>query len=301
MENCSIRSSLLQFIPQRVPFASILIIFSPITVILNLALIASFIATRQVSQNTSTLLIFLTSIFDITSGLIFMPVAASILLDIAAEDLCLKLKIFLIGGGWGNFSALLTVLIAIDRYHHMDPEFHIRQSKLRKILTMPYLFYLLLIAFIFSMLFSVIGVLIGYEHRIANAVIGLISTSFMTICILVVAVLYTRGYLRIRKFTDNNAVYCASEQTPDYVRSLYKTVLILVLLVCVHYGPFCVLGQVMTISYISSMTFQSKMVAYVYEFAILLLYAGTFTNCSVVLYFNRKAKDWILRLIGLRS
>ena len=103
MSNCIDLISIVQAIAHKVPFASILIVFSCLTVLLNSILLISFVATRQVTQNTSNILIFFISLSDLATGLIFMPIKANILLDTTSEDICIKLTIFLIGSGLINF------------------------------------------------------------------------------------------------------------------------------------------------------------------------------------------------------
>ena len=150
MSNCSYISSWLIFYKHKIPYAAILVILSFIAIILNLTLIVSFIATRQVTKNTSNILIFALSLSDLATGVVSMPLVASILLDKKAVDLCIKSKVFIILSGNGQYSVLLTVLLAVDRYLHMNPNIQNRPSLMRKILKKPNIYYSMTSLFIFS-------------------------------------------------------------------------------------------------------------------------------------------------------
>ena len=302
MSNCSDISSWLIFYKHKIPYAAILIIFSFIAIVLNLTLIVSFIATRQVTKNTSNVLIFALSISDLATGVVSLPLRANVLLTFPTSDFCIKSKVLIISSGNGQYSVLLTVLLAVDRYLHMNPNIQNRPSLMRKILKKPNVYYLII-----SLLFcaNLLSFSIAFEFdtkltiTTANAL-----TSLLAIQLTIIAFLYTRGYLRVRKFTNTNPVYNESvgskNTAPDYVRRLYKTVLIIVSLAFIQYIPYCIMsilaavyGDFMKLS--SSTTF-----AYFFEFATLSTYAGTFTNCLAILYFNNAAKNWILRQTGIQ-
>ena len=302
MVECYVLSFIQQFFPHRIPFASVVIAFSPIVVFSNLFLIASFIATRQVTQNTSNLIIFLISLCDLTSGVIFLPITANILLDINAKDVCLKSEIFTFLCALINVSTLLTVFLGIDRYLHMNPDIRNRQSRIKKIFKTPCIYYL--IGFLVTFLMAYFAFAAFYIH--GNAFIDIASfflTSLVTTAITITACLYTKGYLRIRNFTDSNPVYCnsgGSSERPEYVRSLYKTVMVLVCLVCIHYLPLSIISIVAAILKYSKISFDGNLFAYFYEFAVLLVYASWFTNSFAILYFNKKAKNWIISKLRLK-
>ena len=292
--NCTEFSSMLQFIAHKVPFASLLIVFSVLTVLLNSTLIVSFVATRQIAKNTSNILIFCTSLCDLFSGLIFMPLSANILLDLSSTDLCVKLNIIVLVGGIEIVSGILTILLAIDRYFHMNPQLHNHPPALIKMFKRPHIFYVIGFVFVASESLCLVSLFHSFENGIRNFAISCATASFMAILILTTVALYTKGYLRIRNFTDNNIVYRESGETPEYVRSLYKTVLALVLLVCVHQIPYFGLRLTMAILSIFNASYDDATVAFAFEFTTLLMYAESFTNSMVVLSMNKNAKDWVL-------
>ena len=227
-----------------------------------------------------------------------MPIKANILLDTTSEDICIKLTIFLIGSGLINFSAGLAVLIAIDRYLHMNPDLHNRQSLARKMFKRPYIFFVNLFVFVISETLSLISLFYRSQDRMWKSVMSFTSIILFAFLILTTVALYTRGYLRIRRVADNNPVYRESGETPEYVRSLYKTVLVLVLLVCIHSVPYFGLRLALVILFISKKPYNGLILKYASEVSILLFNAGCFTNAMAVLYFNKKAKYWIRSKMG---
>ena len=75
------------------PYAVTLVILSPITILFNLSLIVSFTGTKQVTQNTSNILIYVISLYDLAAGAFTMPLTAGILLNTDASDICIKSKV----------------------------------------------------------------------------------------------------------------------------------------------------------------------------------------------------------------
>ena len=216
--------------------------------------------------------------------------------------MCLKSEIFTFLCALINVSTLLTVFLGIDRYLHMNPDIRNRQSRIKKIFKTPCIYYL--IGFLVTFLMAYFAFAAFYIH--GNAFIDIASfflTSLVTTAITITACLYTKGYLRIRNFTDSNPVYCnsgGSSERPEYVRSLYKTVMVLVCLVCIHYLPLSIISIVAAILKYSKISFDGNLFAYFYEFAVLLVYASWFTNSFAILYFNKKAKNWIISKLRLK-
>ena len=180
----------------------------------------------------------------------------------------------------------------------MNPDSHNRQSLTRKMFKRPYIFFVISIVFVISETLSLISLFYRSQDRMWKSVMSFTSMILFAFLILTTVALYTRGYLRIRRVADNNPVYRESGETPEYVRSLYKTVFALVLLVCVHQIPSFGMRLAMMIISILNKPYDGQIMTYAIEFSILLNNAGCFTNATAVLYFNRKAKYWIRRKIG---
>ena len=302
---CSAAELWLKLYQNKVPFATILLVFSPIAIFLNLTLIVSFIATRQVTKNTSNVLIFLLSFCDLITAAVSMPLTSSILLNMRANDVCTKAVILFISSSNSCFSVLLTVFLAMDRYLHMSPNFHTRPSKIEKMWRKQNIYiFIVIVIILFVSAFAVAVVRIS-----ADVTLAIVSTftGLLALNVLAIACLYIRGYLRIRRYVDNNPIYNeaggSARTTPDYVRKLYKTVLILIMLAFVQYTPLC-LAEIIAISvpFVKDeiSTNATLYFSYFYELANLLSNSGCFTNCMVIFYFNKDANTWILTKIGAK-
>ena len=120
---CTTLSQITEYFAHKVIYAAFLLTFSSITVFGNIILIVSLIATQQVTQNTSNILIFVLRFSDLTIGAICMPLKSGIFLNLAASDLCMKFKMLQLLNAFEHFSVVLTMLLAIDRYLHMNPRY----------------------------------------------------------------------------------------------------------------------------------------------------------------------------------
>ena len=306
MESCSAVLSWLIFYQHKVPFAVILLTLSPISILVNLSLVTSFIATRQVTRNSSNIFIFVLSLHDLTTGAIYMPLMASMLLDFNADDSCIKAKVLVSIVGSGHASCFFTVLLAVDRYLHMNPDIQSRPSRIAMIFKKPNIYYLIAIANVFFLSVFIIAAF-NINSTLTFTIIAFF-TDILAAYVLIITCLYIRGYIRIRKFADNNPVYeepvGSTRTTPCYVRKLYKTVLVLIILAFLHYIPLFVVH----IAAISSFPVRDEKTArenivysYFFELAMLLSSAGCITNGVAVLHFNLQAKTWILNKIGKRA
>ena len=297
--NCIAWYKMVEVIHHKVLHAAILLTFSPIAILLNLILIVSFVATRQVTQNTSNFLIFVTCFSDLTVGAIIMPFKATILLNTTGDDVCMKTNVLTLLSAFEHYSIALTVLIAVDRYLHMNPSIQSRPSKLRKLLKKPKIYYLTVL--VFFIYISLLAFKAFFHFQVVKNLVNTLLLSLLSIHIIIITFLYARGYLRIRKFTDSNPVYCdndgSSASTPDYVRRLYKTVLVLILLALFQYVPNCLTWITFaSLLFVKRYDTLSK-VAYFIEISSLLMQAGCITNSLAVLYFNKQARHWISKLL----
>ena len=165
----------------------------------------------------------------------------------------------------------------------------------------PNIYCIVLLALLFCMLVSSFAAFYG-NSTLINITRSL-SLALLSSAIIFITCLYIKGYLRIRHFADNNPVYhetgrpCGS--TPDYIRRLYKTVLILILLTFIQYVPYCLVCIAVGIFYAAKGVNDSLVFAYFLEASALIMYAGCFTNCFAVIYFNKQAKHWITEKLGI--
>ena len=300
---CNFSILLLKLFPHKEPYAAVLLLLSPITVLLNLGLIVSFIATRQVTKNASNILIFSSSFCDLITAAVSMPLASSILLNMKGTDFCIKSMVLFVLSGIPHLSVALTVLLAMDRYLHMNTDIQGNPSKLKRMLKKQNICYLILVGFI--VLISTFTIAALHINRMLTMTITAFFTILLTIYEVVVACLYIRGYLRIRRFVDNNPVYNepggSTRTTPDYVRKLYKTVLILIILAFVQYVPLSVIHTFAIAFDYEQGANKHQFLVMAFEAAHLASNAVLPLNCLVILHFNNEAKTWILRKVGLRK
>ena len=275
--------------------------FAPMTALLNGLLMTSFIATKQVHLNTSNFLIMCVSLSDLLNGALAMPLLASFLYEINFKKSC---DIFKPAQAANNFfatlSSILTLLIAIDRYLNMNPSLE-RSSRCAKVFQRPKIYYLVT--------FIAIGALIQSFIIIYAIEVDIESTKFacmiflnflmVTLGICAVAVLYTKAYIRVRNFTDASPIYKernGNTTRPQYVRNLYRSVLILVLMMMLVYVPLCFAQMSVTVNILTG----SKNVVVVHTFlhlAGILLHFNCIINSLVILWFNKAAKQWVLTKI----
>ena len=275
-----------------------LAIFAPITVLLNALLIASFIATKQVHLNTTNFLIMCLSLSDLLNGAVAMPLVASILYKIDLNKNC---DIFnpaqATNGFFVALSAILTVLIAIDRYLNMNPNLEERSSRCAKVFQRPNIYYLVTGITIGLVTYSV-TITFAITMDVKSMVFGwLLFLCFLsvTLGICAVAILYAKAYVRIRNFTDASPIYKernGNTMRPQYVRNLYKSVLVLVVTMMMVYVPLSFGNIAVTINVLIGS--KNLMVVHTFHhFAELLLYLNCIINSLVILWFNKTAKQWI--------
>ena len=287
--------------PHTLLFASVILTMSPVIVILNVLLIVAMIATKQATQNTSNFLIICLSVSDLISGAISLPLLAYALLGPKNKIGCIVPKLVaIIGGCVGHFSELLLVLIAIDRYLHMNPNIHHQPSKLNRIFKLPNVIYLVAIVFAFVLLYSACLALIEMKETIL-AIMLIVYVITVTIYVLSVTCLYVKGYKRISSFADDNIVYRDTVEQPQYVKSLYKTVFVLAILVCTTYLPYSLIQGITTIMTLLDVSnVRHAAFTYLIEIVHLITFSSCFTNCLVVFHYNKKVKRWIFKKVRIR-
>ena len=137
----------------------------------------------------------LTTVRDLTTGAFGMPLLASILLDINAKDTCLKSQVLTIKSSSTQSSIFLTVLLALDRYLHMNPDIRAHRSTIMKIFSKPIIYFILAAMFIITgSLLATIAFLLYTTFTVSTSTSVTNAFVFLLICI---ACLYTKGYLRI--------------------------------------------------------------------------------------------------------
>ncbi len=191
MANCLVLFSLYRLeTPSYMQLSGVLLLaYCPMIIITNALLISSIIATNQSLKNTSNLLIVCLSIADIVLGVIFVPLVGfgNIWFDnpiICASNTAgpiLQAFYFVTSSG-------MTLLLAVDRYLHMNPDFHMSESRVTKLFKRPWIFVLLLVnillaaAAALNLHFSMINGLEGLINAILSFAIGALIPMALILC-----------------------------------------------------------------------------------------------------------------------
>ena len=129
------------------------------------------------------------------------------------------------------------------------------------------------------------------------ALLSLGSVVLLAIAVFAIASLYIKGYLRIRRFTEASPIYGernGKAVRPQYVRSLYRSVLVLVILMLLIYVPICVTQITISVYTLTESQIQHFVVNLCYSITGLLMYLNCVLNSLVILCFNKAAREWVL-------
>ncbi len=280
-------------------------IYCPVIITINIVLIVSFVATKQCTKNTSNLLIVCLSLSDCLIGATVIPtlIMESVWFD--SKRLCpvfyasFPLQYLFVG-----MSFFMTLLLAIDRYLHMNPNILENNSKIAKLFKRPQIYFLIFACFVFLMAMSLsLYFLMKINPKITGYFNALCAIALLVILPIFVT-MYTRSYLRIRRFVAENPVYqnsgeSGSNESPEYLKELFKTVLILIIATVISDFSFIAVNFTATI-----LSFMNHSKATSTEYKILahtgyiLLFANTFINASIILYRNKKSTEWLKKCLS---
>ena len=128
---------------------------------------------------------------------------------------------------------------------------------------------------------------IGYLH------IGMAAFDILVMSI--VSILYTRAYTRIRHFTDDNPVYSSNGSTarPQYVRNLFKSVLVLIISKLAMTVPSTTANFAMA-AVLHLKISKGRNILFIYAYVCFAMtYSYGMTNSCIIFYHNEKAKQWV--------
>ena len=286
-------------------------VLAPLTVTVNCLLLASMIGSNQALSNTSHKLVTCTSVISIFSGATCMPLMAMTFLGYKVAN-WLSLAWQLIDSFMFFLSSFVMVLMAVDRYIHMKASFAGRRSILKKLLTGRLILVPLSLCVMCSALVSVASIKF---HTFGN--IGkMVALVVMAVCHLIfipcIAVLYIRGYIRVKEFVQHNPVYnepfrqgnlesssgsshagTQAQVRPAYVRNLQKTVLILIITLMITHTPVALAGVIFPIIYATGK--QPIKLSEVIDVLSLFYYHHFIIHGLVVFKMNRRAREWLVR------
>ncbi len=300
MTKCHILKKLYNFEAQRSPLkisGIITLSCCPVIVTINVLLIASLIATKQSLNKASNLLIVSLSISDSLMGAVLIPFQS---IENIWQNICpMAMVITMLQTFFLVFSLSMTILLAADRYLHMDPNFRTSPSRIAKLFTIPWIYAMISIAFLLSALTA------AGTHFVAR--LGLESMIYVNICFVVVLLailsaivaLYARGYLRIRRFVADNPVYAnrdepESSENPDYLNKLFKTVLLLLIAMLVSFVPILLTNTILMFTTLTGVEPSPGVQLIILIVNPILNHTNTVTNACIIFYRNEKSKEWLV-------
>ncbi len=280
----------------------IYIIYSLVIVIVNTLLIVSLIATKQSLKNSTNFLILCLSINDLAIGLISSPLnsLANLQHDLQKRAVLGTISMALqpvIGG----CSVAMTLLLAIDRYLQMDPNFYRSPPRLAKFFKRPRIFIVVFGSWLAVVIESVAFYFVMQLGGKTSMGFFLCYAVFVSVMLILFMVMYARCYLRIRRFVADNPIYANrdethSNETPEYLHELFKTVLLVLMTTCISWLPLLVEYYIVTISYLfAKQCLQSKAMAIYNAAALFLFYANSAANALIVIWRNTKSRKWIVK------
>ena len=278
-------------------------VLSPLTFCLNALLMASFIATKQVYLNTANFLIMCLCLSDLLNGAVTLPLLAYAVLGDPKTNDCSAVMIGQVASiFFPVISGSITLLIAVDRYLNMNPNLD-RRSRCYQVFQRPCIYWLLAFLTI-SVLSLSLAMRFMYYMKIVEpwqiALTSLGSVLFLIPAMSVIAALYIKGYLRIRKFTEASPLYRERNGRavrPQYVRNLYRSVFVLVILMLLIYVPICVTQVTISVYTFTGRPVEHFVVYLCHCIVGLLMFLNCTINSLVILWFNKTAKQWVLSKI----
>ena len=288
---------------------TILVLFTMANTTINMLLILSFIATKQIKKNTTNFLIFIMSINDALLSCVALPLLVVVLYNSGNDRKCMSLAqdFMSVISLLVMHSALLTTQVTLDRYLHMDPNVLNTakwRTRFKKCFKKPQIYFMLLL----NVLIAVLSAWCTYEKRklqrnaigvlqLLEAIHGLLGLSFL-------CGLYLKGYISIHRHVTQNRVhsdnsgidYCHRSR---YLRDLYKTVLLLVVTMILTYVPFLIVTGILSITRLARGYAITKELILFYSISYLLMCSNGMFNSMIIFYRNKEAKQWVFRkLIG---
>lgn len=274
-----------------------LCLFVPLGIISNGMVILSFYCTQQATSTSTNMLIILLSICDCLNAMITMPLFAYLHFSYEVNKNCLLQQIITVVSTFFSYSSgAIVVSIAVDRYLHMNPYPGTWTTRLKKIFQRPWIYHFIANILVMSVATSIILPFVHKSGKIGEAIANL---TLMVICFVgmsIITTMYTRGYLRLRRITFENTVYANQTSPtvePAHLRSLQRTVLILLVAMFFSYAPFSLACSLQAIFFLSKIAKGQEAVAIFTAISILAIYSNCITNSVIILSKNRKAKEFL--------
>ena len=281
---------------ERLLQGALLAVVASTMTFLNLLLLVAFLKTKQTNVTTANLIITCIMISDLISGTFALPLASYAMINADIKG-CIPQAIgFVFSAGLGTVSASLTMILALDRYTHMNPNQE-QPSRFKKLFKQPYISVVITLIWIFSLINPAANLLVS-NSSVVHGIYTLGMAVFASVMVTVVSFLYIRGYYRIHKFVANSPVYQAEDGTvsrPRYLCRLYRTVLVLLIVIIVSFIPFSV-GHITISIYIFFEIDNGKdVVLTLLRSTLMFLFLNRILTPVIVLWQNKDARQWICR------
>ena len=190
-----------------------------------------------------------------------------------------------------------TTIITIDRFQHMNPTIQTGRSRTAKLFQRPYLYGTIFAGVCISLLE---GIFLNQAQRVGRITNGVSWLSIGIIAIFAqatVAFLYTTGYRRVCRFVRNNPVHQDEKgrtTLPQYAKNLYKSVLYLMVLSLTTHVPMVVALMTISASLLTGTCTKTGPNMYTwFATTIFCMHLTVIVNPCIILYFNKKAKQWL--------
>ena len=286
--------------PASSVFGSLYLSLSVIAPVMNLLLIISFVASKQLSSVTNKLIVCL-SVADFLNGIVSFPLMLCIHFGYINKENCtLMVGAIVIIAAFTYTSSYIILLLAIERFTHMNSRQSSRISPMVFRSPTIYVVVAAIVAFSFGQSTSYVFLeRSGRRGCIAARVISMLTA---LIGILAVAFVYIRGYRNIRRCvaatvnnTDMQAIPCGTVSSrQNFVRRLQRVVYMLVMSLLATYGLHIIANCIDVVSFISSSNERSHSLVLVLNLSVVVLHTHGTINCFIILHLNQVAKDWIV-------
>ncbi len=192
-----------------------------------------------------------------------------------------------------------TILFATDRYVHMNPG--LRRNRCTKLFEKPRIHVIICAMSLFSAALSLAFYFTAQKDK------GILVYFFIFYPILMVATIalylevYTHGYLRIRRFLAGNPIHVNrgefdENENSEYLKELFKTVLLLLISMLVSWVPALVLDILLSIlPFVKAAYLKSNSFCVFTKATILFVYTNSFINAVIIFYRNKKSRKWLLK------
>ena len=276
---------------ERKTFTVSIITLIPIIIVSNMLLIYLLFKTKQI-RLVINYFVMAMSISDTFGACILIPLTA-IYFEFLPSSRVIEVSVIFCSNAFTNFSALMVLTIATDRYVHTC---HLRSIYL----SMSHLKAKLIIIGSFSLTLGSASCLSWFYHNNTNTKQIFLGTYiYGAILLIIIGLLYTRVYFKARCSIRPMKRESSDEVTTDirlprHTLFLTKTVAIILLSLICCYLPFLTVGMVIT-------TLPSKEICvngtgiFLFYLSGALVYVNNAVNALTIIFRNRALKGYLLR------